>query len=69
MLATISYSGPQSTDLGYLLYKHPSKVQTFDMSVGRAHVFYPEATDERCTFVTAHNVLSSICMCWGFAAR
>jgi 3' terminal RNA ribose 2'-O-methyltransferase Hen1 len=49
VLATISYSGPSSTDLGYLLYKHPAKLQTFDMSVGQAHIFYPEASDERCT--------------------
>ncbi len=49
MLATISYSGPNATDLGYLLHKHPAKLQTFEMSVGQAHVFYPEATDERCT--------------------
>jgi 3' terminal RNA ribose 2'-O-methyltransferase Hen1 len=46
---TVSYSGPASTDLGYLLFKHPAKLQTFDVSVGQAHVFYPEATDERCT--------------------
>ncbi len=49
MLATISYTGPNATDLGYLLHKHPAKVQSFEMSVGQAHVFYPEATDERCT--------------------
>ena len=49
MLATISYSGPNATDLGHLLHKHPTKVQTFEMSVGQAHVFYPEATDELCT--------------------
>ena len=49
MLATISYSGPNATDLGYLLHKHPAKVQTFEMSVGQAHVFYPEASDELCT--------------------
>lgn len=49
MLVTISYAGPSATDLGYLLFKHPAKVQTFDMSVGQAHVFYPEATDDRCT--------------------
>lgn len=49
MLATISYSGPNATDLGYLLHKHPAKVQTFEMSVGQAHVFYPEATDKLCT--------------------
>ena len=49
MLATISYSGTNATDLGYLLHKHPAKVQTFEMSVGHAHVFYPESTDEKCT--------------------
>ena len=49
MLVTITYAGPNATDLGYLLFKHPSKAQSFDMSVGTAHVFYPEATDERCT--------------------
>jgi 3' terminal RNA ribose 2'-O-methyltransferase Hen1 len=49
LLATISYSGPNATDLGYLLHKHPARVQTFEMSVGQAHVFYPEATDELCT--------------------
>lgn len=49
MLLTISYTAPQATDLGFLLHKHPAKVQSFEMSVGEAHVFYPEATDERCT--------------------
>lgn len=37
-----------ATDLGYLLHKHPDRAQTFDLPVGRAHVFYPEATAERC---------------------
>lgn len=49
MLATITYTAPNATDLGYLLFKHPAKAQSFEMSVGTAHVFYPEATDERCT--------------------
>ncbi|HEY4456782.1 MAG TPA: 3' terminal RNA ribose 2'-O-methyltransferase Hen1 [Pseudonocardiaceae bacterium] len=49
MLLTITLTGPTATDLGYLLFKHPAKVQPFDVSVGTAHVFYPEATDERCT--------------------
>lgn len=49
MLATLTYTGPSATDLGYLLHKHPAKAQTFEMSVGQAHVFYPEAADERCT--------------------
>ena len=38
-----------ATDLGFLLYKHPDRVQAFDQSFGTAHVFYPEATGERCT--------------------
>jgi 3' terminal RNA ribose 2'-O-methyltransferase Hen1 len=49
VLLTITLTGPSATDLGYLLYKHPAKVQPFDVTVGTAHVFYPEATDERCT--------------------
>src|SRR5207237_10614670 len=35
--------------LGYLLYKNPAKVQAFDLTFGRAHVFYPDAAEDRCT--------------------
>lgn len=49
MLATITYVGPSASDLGFLLHKHPARLQTFELSVGQAHVFYPEANDERCT--------------------
>ncbi len=38
-----------ATDLGYLLAKHPGKLQTFNLNFGKAHVFYPEATETRCT--------------------
>ncbi len=38
-----------ATDLGFLLHKNPSRAQSFDLSFGAAHVFYPEATAERCT--------------------
>jgi 3' terminal RNA ribose 2'-O-methyltransferase Hen1 len=38
-----------ATDLGYLLHKHPEKLQTFSLSFGRASVFYPEAAPDRCT--------------------
>ncbi|WP_134768333.1 3' terminal RNA ribose 2'-O-methyltransferase Hen1 [Nocardioides sp. 1609] len=40
--------GP-ATDLGYLLHKHPERVQQFTQSFGTATVFYPEADDARCT--------------------
>ena len=49
MLLTVTSTAPSATDLGFLLHKHPGKVQSFDLSVGTAHVFYPEATEERCT--------------------
>jgi len=49
VLLTITTTHRPATDLGYLLHKNPAKAQTFDLSVGKAHVFYPEATEERCT--------------------
>lgn len=49
MLLTISTTHQPATDLGYLLYKHPARVQAFELAFGTAHVFYPEATVERCT--------------------
>ncbi|MEM7115727.1 MAG: 3' terminal RNA ribose 2'-O-methyltransferase Hen1 [Chloroflexota bacterium] len=44
MLLTISTTYQPATDLGYLLHKHPERVQTFKSGFGRTHVFYPEAT-------------------------
>src|ERR1051326_8116517 len=38
-----------ATGLGHLVRKHPAKVHSAELSFGRAHVFYPEASDERCT--------------------
>jgi len=49
MLLTISTTHQPATDLGYLLYKHPQRAQTFEIGSGKAHVFYPEASDEKCT--------------------
>lgn len=49
MFLTLTAAGPGASDLGYLLHKHPGRVQAFEQSFGVAHVFYPEATDERCT--------------------
>src|SRR6201747_218052 len=49
MLLTISTTQPPATDLGYLLHKNPTRTQSFPLSFGQAHVFYPEATPGRCT--------------------
>lgn len=58
MLLTITMTAPgvadgspemaPATDLGFLLHKNPSRVQSFAVSTGMAHVFYPEITLSRC---------------------
>jgi 3' terminal RNA ribose 2'-O-methyltransferase Hen1 len=49
VLLTISTTHRPARDLGYLLHKHPDRVQEFRHSFGTSTVLYPEATDERCT--------------------
>jgi 3' terminal RNA ribose 2'-O-methyltransferase Hen1 len=49
MLLTITSTRSPATDLGYLLHKHPDRLQSFSLPFGQAHVFYPEASEERCT--------------------
>ena len=49
MLLTLTTTHGPATDLGFLLRKNPAHAQSFDLSFGVAHVFYLEATPERCT--------------------
>lgn len=49
MLLTLTTTHNPATDLGYLLHKHPARAQQFAVSVGTAHVFFPEATERSCT--------------------
>lgn len=49
MLLTIRTTLAPATDLGYLLHKNPARSQSFDLSFGQAHVFYPEVSDDACT--------------------
>src|ERR671936_2866902 len=49
MLLTITTTRAPATDLGHLLHKHPDRLQSFELPFGQAHVFYPEASEERCT--------------------
>jgi 3' terminal RNA ribose 2'-O-methyltransferase Hen1 len=49
MLLTITTTRSPATDLGWLLHKHPEKVQSFALAFGTVHVFYPEAIDDCCT--------------------
>lgn len=41
--------GAPATDLGFLLHKHPERVHVSETAAGRAHVFYPRATQRECT--------------------
>jgi len=49
MLLTITTTHQPATDLGYLLHKNPQRMHSLELSFGKAHLFYPEATHERCT--------------------
>ena len=51
MILSITTTYKPATDLGFLLHKNPSKVQSFDLSFGKAHVYYSEASNEICTAV------------------
>jgi 3' terminal RNA ribose 2'-O-methyltransferase Hen1 len=49
MLLEISTTHAPASDLGYLLHKHPDRLQSFPLAFGQAHVFYPESSAARCT--------------------
>src|ERR1700743_1657632 len=49
VLLTVTPTHQPASDLGFLLHKHPGRVRAFGVASGTAHVFYPEASGERCT--------------------
>lgn len=49
MILSVTSEGAGATDIGYLLHKHPDNVFETSLWFGKASVFYPEATEERCT--------------------
>ena len=49
MILTITWEGRNTQDLGFLLRKNPERAQQFELSFGKAYVFYPEVSDERTT--------------------
>jgi len=49
MLLTITYTGQNTTELSYLLYKNPYRPQKLELSHGNAYVFYPEISNEKTT--------------------
>ncbi|MBD5159985.1 MAG: 3' terminal RNA ribose 2'-O-methyltransferase Hen1, partial [Ruminococcus sp.] len=49
MILTITYTGRNTQNLGYLLHKNPYRPQEFELNSGMAYVFYPEVSDEKTT--------------------
>jgi 3' terminal RNA ribose 2'-O-methyltransferase Hen1 len=49
VLLEITTTHNPATDLGFLLNKHPDRLQSVELAIGKAHVFYPEANDSICT--------------------
>ncbi len=49
MLLTITSTHSPANELGYLLHKHTERFQSFELSFGQAHVYYPEVGADRCS--------------------
>jgi 3' terminal RNA ribose 2'-O-methyltransferase Hen1 len=49
LTATSGAGMVDATALGFLLHKHPDRVQSFELAAGSATVLYPEASAARCT--------------------
>jgi 3' terminal RNA ribose 2'-O-methyltransferase Hen1 len=49
MFLTLTTTFDPATDLGFLLHKNPGSVRSVPLWFGQAHVFFPEATQERCS--------------------
>jgi 3' terminal RNA ribose 2'-O-methyltransferase Hen1 len=48
MFLSIATTHRPATDLGFLLHKHPDRLHEIELTFGKAWVFYPEASEERC---------------------
>src|SRR5690348_13611288 len=56
MYFSIATTHAPATDLGFLLMKHPERVHEVELPFGKAIVFYPEASAERCEAVLVLDV-------------
>ena len=56
MLLSITTTHSPATDLGFLLHKHPDKFQSVELSVGKAHIFYPEKSNAKTTICLLLNI-------------
>lgn len=48
MFVSIATTHTPASDLGYLLHKHPGRVHETELPFGKAVLFYPHVSDQRC---------------------
>ena len=51
MYLSIATTHQPATDLGFLLHKNPARMHELELPFGKAHLFYPEASEQRCEAV------------------
>lgn len=56
MFLSIATTHQPATDLGFLLHKHPDRLQQIELTFGKAWIFYPEASRTRCEAVLVLDV-------------
>lgn len=56
MILSITTTHTPATDLGFLLHKHPDKLQSIALALGQAHIFYPIAEESECTICLALDI-------------
>jgi len=56
MLLTVSTTHRPATDLGYLVHKNPFRCQARKLPFGIVNIFYPEASEEKCTLAVLLDV-------------
>lgn len=56
MFLSLATTHRPATDLGFLLHKNPERAREVDLGFGRAAMFYPERSPERCEFALALDI-------------
>lgn len=56
MLLSLSTTHRPATDLGFLLHKNPERAHEVDLGFGRAAMFYPARSPDRCEFALALDI-------------
>ena len=50
MYLKITTTDTNASNIGYVFHKHPERYQKEKLSYGEAHIFYPEVSEQKCSF-------------------